>query len=79
MKDDKLKSKDFFNVAEDPYITFKSTKFVQTGANTYEVDGTFTIRGVSKDEKLLLTAERKAQGDGGPFRGPWPLTARSMA
>jgi polyisoprenoid-binding protein YceI len=69
MKDDKLKSKDFFNVAEDPYITFKSTKIVQTGANTFEVDGTFTIRGVSKDEKLLLTAERNAQGDGGAIQG----------
>ena len=31
MKDDKLKSKDFFNVEQDPLITFKSTKVVQTG------------------------------------------------
>ena len=58
MKDDKLKSKDFFNVAHDPYITFKSTKIVQTGANTFEVDGNFTIRGVSKPEKLTLTVSR---------------------
>jgi polyisoprenoid-binding protein YceI len=69
MKDDKLKSKDFFNVAQDPYITFKSTKIVQTGATTYEVDGNFTIRGVSKPEKLNLTAERSAQGDGGTVQG----------
>lgn len=69
MKDDKLKSKDFFNVAQDPYITFKSTKIVQTGANTFEVDGNFTIRGVSKPEKLTLTAERNAQGDGGTVQG----------
>jgi polyisoprenoid-binding protein YceI len=69
MKDDKLKSKDFFNTASDPYITFKSTKVVQTGANTFEVDGTFTIRGVSKEEKLLLTAERNAQGDGATIQG----------
>src|SRR5271165_906933 len=26
MKDDKLRSKDFFNAKEDPYITFHSTK-----------------------------------------------------
>jgi polyisoprenoid-binding protein YceI len=32
MKDDKLKSKDFFNVDHDPLITFHSTKIVQTGA-----------------------------------------------
>jgi|SRR5215472_6816798 len=35
MKDGKLKSKDFFNAAEDPYITFQSTKIVQTGANAF--------------------------------------------
>lgn len=69
MKDDKLKSKDFFNVAQDPYITFKSTKIVQTGATTFEVDGNFTIRGVSKPEKLNLTVERNAQSDGGTIQG----------
>ncbi len=69
MKDDKLKSKDFFDVAQDPYITFKSTKIVQTGATTFEVDGNFTIRGVSKQEKLNLTVERNAQGDGGTIQG----------
>ncbi len=26
MKNDKLKSKDFFDVEQNPYITFKSTK-----------------------------------------------------
>ena len=35
MKDGKLKSKDFFNAAQDPYITFQSTKIVQTGANAF--------------------------------------------
>src|SRR5271170_2433531 len=29
MKDGKLKSKDFFDVEQNPYITFKSTKVVQ--------------------------------------------------
>jgi polyisoprenoid-binding protein YceI len=35
MKNDKLKSKDFFNVEQDPLITFKSTKIVQTGPTTF--------------------------------------------
>ena len=52
MKDDKLKGKDFFNASQDPYITFHSTKVVQTGPNTFDVQGTFTIRGVSKPETL---------------------------
>jgi polyisoprenoid-binding protein YceI len=54
MKDGKLKSKDFFNVEKDPLITFKSTKLVQTSPTTFEVDGDFTIRGVTKPEKLVL-------------------------
>jgi polyisoprenoid-binding protein YceI len=52
MKNSKLKGKDFFDVEQNPYITFRSTKFVPTGPHTYEVDGDFTIRGVSNPEKL---------------------------
>ena len=47
MKDGKLKSKDFFDVDLSPLITFHSTKIIQTGPNTFEVDGDFTIRGVT--------------------------------
>jgi len=36
----------------NPYITFHSTKLVQTGPDTFDVDGDFTIRGVKKAEKL---------------------------
>jgi polyisoprenoid-binding protein YceI len=64
MKDDKLKSKDFFDVQQDPLITFKSTKIVQTGANTFDVPGTFTIRGVSKPETLTLTVSGIGKGEG---------------
>ena len=42
MKNGKLKSKDFFDVNNNPLITFKSTKLVQTGPTTFEVDGDFT-------------------------------------
>jgi polyisoprenoid-binding protein YceI len=65
MKDDKLKSKDFFDVDQDPLITFKSSKIVQTGPTTFDVPGTFTIRGVSKPETLTLTvAGTKGSGEG---------------
>ncbi len=63
-KDDKLKSKDFFDVEQDPYITFHSTKIVQPAPNTYEVPGTFTIRGVSKPETLVFTATREGKSSG---------------
>jgi polyisoprenoid-binding protein YceI len=64
MKDDKLKSKDFFDVTQDPLITFQSTKVVQTGPTTFDVQGTFTIRGVSKPETLKLTVNGAGTGSG---------------
>lgn len=64
MKDDKLKSKDFFNAKDDPYITFHSTKIVQTGPATFDVPGNFTIRGVSKPETLIFTITGKGAGVG---------------
>jgi polyisoprenoid-binding protein YceI len=64
MKDKKLKSKDFFDAENDPLITFKSTKIVQTGPVTFDVPGTFTIRGVSKPETLTLTVSGKGTGSG---------------
>jgi polyisoprenoid-binding protein YceI len=64
MKDDKLRSKDFFNVKEDPYITFHSTKMTETGPTTVEVQGNFTIRGVSKPETLLFSVTGKGTGVG---------------
>lgn len=64
MKNGKLKGKDFFDVEQNPLITFKSTKFVRTGPYTFEVDGDFTIRGVSNPEKLVLTVSGKGTGSG---------------
>jgi polyisoprenoid-binding protein YceI len=64
MKDSKLKSKDFFDVGHNPYITFHSTKTVQTGPDTFEVDGDFTIRGVTKPEKLKLAVSGIGKGTG---------------
>jgi polyisoprenoid-binding protein YceI len=64
MKDGKMKSKDFFDVEQNPLITFHSTKVVQTGPNDFEIDGDFTIRGVTKPEKLVLTVSGKGTGSG---------------
>jgi len=63
-KDDKLKSEDFFDVKKDPNITFRSTKITQTGPNTFDVPGTFTIRGVSKPETLVFTTDKEGKGTG---------------
>ena len=64
MKDNKLKGKDFFNAKESPLITFKSTKILQTGPNTFDIEGNFTIRGVTKTEKLTLTSDSKGTPTG---------------
>jgi polyisoprenoid-binding protein YceI len=64
MKNNKLKGKDFFDVEQNPLITFKSTKFVPTAPHTFEVDGDFTIRGVSNPEKLVLVVSGKGTGSG---------------
>ena len=64
MKNNKLKSKDFFNVQDSPTITFKSTKVVQTGPNTFDVEGDFSIRGVTKTEKLPVTDNGKGTTSG---------------
>jgi polyisoprenoid-binding protein YceI len=64
MKNGKLKGKDFFDVNNNPLITFKSTKIVRTGHDTYEVDGDFTIRGVSNPERLTLVVSGKGTGSG---------------
>ena len=63
-KNGKLKSKDFFDVQENPLITFHSTKVTQTGPDTIEFDGDFTIRGVTKQEKLTFTITGKGTGSG---------------
>jgi polyisoprenoid-binding protein YceI len=69
MKDGKLKSKDFFDVEKDPYITFHSTKIVQTGPATFDIQGTFTIRGVSRSETLNLTVAGTRGSGHGEIKG----------
>jgi polyisoprenoid-binding protein YceI len=64
MKDSKLKSKDFFDVKQDPFITFKSTKIVRTSPGNYQVQGNFTIRGVTKADTLTLTTDSEGKGVG---------------
>lgn len=63
-KDGKLKGKDFFDVKQDPLITFHSTKVTQTGPDTVVFDGDFTIRGVTKPEKLTFIVTGKGTGSG---------------
>ncbi len=69
MKDGKLKSKDFFDVENNPLITFHSTKSVQTGPNTFDYLGDFTIRGVTKPEELTFTLSGQKGSGSGEIKG----------
>jgi polyisoprenoid-binding protein YceI len=64
MKNGKLKGKDFFDAKKNPLITFVSKKVVQTGPDTFEANGDFTIRGVTKAEVLTQTITGKGTGSG---------------
>ena len=69
MKDGKLKSKDFFDVEQDPLITFHSDKIVQTGPMSFDLPGTFTIRGVSKPETLTFAVSGTKGSGSGEVKG----------
>ena len=57
---DHLNGSDFFNTAEYPTITFKSTKVEATGENTFDVTGNLTILGTTKPVTLVTTINKAA-------------------
>jgi len=64
-RDKHLKSPDFFNVAANPTLTFKSTKIVSTGGKT-QLIGDLTLAGVTKSVTLDLDGPAPPQkGQGG--------------
>jgi len=63
-KNGKLKSKDFFDAEHNSLITFHSTKLEQASPDTIVFDGDFTIRGVTKQEKLTFGITGKGTGTG---------------
>jgi polyisoprenoid-binding protein YceI len=71
--EDSLKSKDLLNVAQAPVISFKSNKVVQTGKATYDLIGTFTMRGVSKPATLKLVIAEQGGGGSGYVQGIVPF------
>lgn len=54
-RDKHLRSADFFDVEKYPDITFKSSKITAKGGNKYDVAGTLTMHGVSKEVVLPVT------------------------
>ena len=59
-RDGHLKSPDFFDVAQYPTITFKSSSVEHVGGSDYKVTGDLTMHGVTK--QVVFNAEYGGQG-----------------
>lgn len=55
-----LNGPNFFDTANHPTITFKSTSFKSTGENTFDVVGDLTIKGITKPVTLQTTLNKAA-------------------
>ena len=56
MRDDDLRSTNFFAAAQFPAMIFKSSAWKSTGDNTYAVTGVLTIKNVAKEVVLKVTS-----------------------
>lgn len=66
-RDAHLRSPDFFDAPNYPYVTFKSTNVKQTSPNTAKVTGDLTIRGTTKPVTLDVSYEGQHKSPFGPF------------
>src|SRR6201997_4973038 len=62
MRDDDLRSPNFFDAKKYPEITFKSSAVKKTGENTADVTGDLTMHGVTKE--VVLKVELLGMGAG---------------
>jgi polyisoprenoid-binding protein YceI len=61
-RDDHLRGADFFNVDKYPTMTFESTGWEQTGENTFELTGKFTLLGTTKEITVPVRYQGAATG-----------------
>lgn len=54
MRDDHLRSEDFFHVEQFPAMTYKSTAIEKVAPNRYKLTGALTIHGVTKEVVMDL-------------------------
>ena len=75
-RDADLKSPDFFDAANHPTMTFKSTKVEKAGADKYKLTGDLTIRGNTKPVTLDATVSQPVKGMQGELRRAFSATGR---
>jgi polyisoprenoid-binding protein YceI len=66
-RDGHLKSADFFDLENNPKLTFESTSFEKSGSGKFKLTGNLTIRGISKPVTLDVEF-------GGINKDPWGNT-----
>jgi len=71
MRDDDLRSPNFFDAKKFPDITFKSTSVKRTGENTADVTGNLTMHGVTKEVVLKVELLGKGAGMQGATVSGW--------
>jgi len=71
MRDDDLRSTNFFAAATFPAMTFKSESWKSTGANTYDVTGILTMKNVAKAVVLKVTSLGFGPGLNGAAISGW--------
>lgn len=74
-RDDHLRSADFFDVANFPTMTFRSTSVERIGPNVYRVKVDLTIRGTTRPVELEVTDEGRNKDPWGNLR--WGFSART--
>jgi polyisoprenoid-binding protein YceI len=75
MRDNHLRSDDFFAVGKYPTITFKSTSVKKTGETTLDIAGDLTVRGTTK--RIVVPAKLVFyEGNAGRFRGQFALNRK---
>lgn len=67
-RDDHLRSPDFFNAKQFPTLEFTSKSWKKTGDKTFDVTGTFTLHGVSKEITVPVTKIGEGKDPWGGYR-----------
>lgn len=74
MRDDDLRSTNFFAATQFPSMTFKSNSWKSTGDNTYAVTGSLTMKSVTKEVVLKVTSLGFGPGMKGAAISGWEAT-----
>ena len=74
MRDDDLRSTNFFAAAQFPSMTFKSKSWKNTGNNTYAVTGVLTMKNVAKEVVLKVKSLGFGPGMNGAAISGWEAT-----